>query len=83
MEDEEDEGFIEVDEGPTSRKFRKADIAVLAVGLLSGIVDAFASAATTAYNLAAMHANYEVDRDAFREEAALEIETITGDSNDG
>lgn len=82
MEDEEYEGFIECEE-VTSRKFRKADLAVLALGLVSGIVDAVQATATTAYNLAAMHANYEVDQDTFREEAALEIETITGDSNDG
>lgn len=76
-----DEEF-EVDETePVSRKFRKADLAVLAIGLIHGFVAAAYETTMTAYNLAGMHANYVVDRDTFHEEAALEIETITGEQD--
>lgn len=69
------------DDGPLSRRFRKEDLAVLALGFVHGIVSAFHETATVAYDLAAMHANYKVDQDAFHEEAALAIETITGEES--
>lgn len=73
----DDDDEYEVDH--LSRRFRKADLAVLALGFIHGIVAAAHETTMTAYNLAAMHANYVVDRDKFHDEATLAIETITGE----
>ena len=66
-----------------SRRFRKADLAVLALNLVSDVIGAVHQTAMTAYNLAAAHANYCVDRDNFHEDAALAIETIVNGETDG
>lgn len=78
MDDDEE---FEVEEEHFARKFRRADLAVLALGLVHGFVAAMHETTMTAYNLAAAHANYMVNRDTFAEEAALEIETITGEQD--
>lgn len=78
MDDEE----YEV-QASTARQFIKADLWPLTLGLLEGLLGALHSASVTAYNVAARHANFMHQQDAFRKEAALEIETITAEPTDG
>lgn len=64
-----------------SMRFLAADIPPLVLGLLEGILGAVHAASVTAYNVAARHANFRHEQELFREEAALEIETLTGETN--
>ena len=64
-----------------SMRFMWVDIPPLLLGLLEGITGALHQSAVIAYNVAARHANFKHDQAAFREEAALEIETLTGDTD--
>lgn len=76
-----DEDEFEENEEMNSHKFRAIDAVVLTLGLVHELVSAVYQTTMTAYNLAAAHANYIVDQDNFRKEAALDIETITGEQD--
>lgn len=73
-----DEEFepVWIESAPLSRKFYKVDIVVLGLNLMKGVAQAFADTLDTATDIAAMHANWRVDQDDFRQSAALEIETL-------
>ena len=65
-----------------ARKFRTVDVVVLGFHLLSGISRSFTQTFELAQSLVAGHANYEGQREAFHEEAALELETLIRDGED-
>lgn len=64
---------------PAVRRMRRADYVVLGCFILDEVVSALHTCTVKAYNLAAMHANYVHEQATFREEAAIEIETLTGE----
>lgn len=64
-----------------SMRFMAADIPPLVLGLLEGIVGAVHQGLVIAYNVAARNANFAHEQAIFHEEAAIEIETLTGDSD--
>lgn len=63
------------------RKAGLVDLLVLSLHFVSELTSALHSTAVAAYNIAAQHANHRIDQEAFREQAALEIETLTGDDD--
>lgn len=77
MDEEENDEEL----GYTSRKFHALDIVVLGLSLAHGITQAIARDLATATHLVAAHTNYKIDRENFLEEAALEIETMTGEDD--
>lgn len=85
----DDEEFVEFDlaefmqQPLPSRRFRKSDLVVLPLHLAHGLASAVANTLEIAHDLAAMHSNWDVDRDAFHQSAALEIETLTNGEVDG
>lgn len=79
MDNDDFEAFLAAveDEGAAySRKFRRADVLVVGLNFTKRLIGAFYHTASELTELVAMHANYEVDREAFAEEAALEIESL-------
>lgn len=68
--------LMDVNQPLPGRRFRRADLAVLGLGLLFRLSNAVTSSLEEAHDLIASHANYEIDRDAFHEEAARELETL-------
>jgi hypothetical protein len=64
-----------------SMRFMRCDIAPLVLGLVEGIVGAVHATTVTAYNIAARHANHKHEQAVFYEEAAIEIETMTGETD--
>ena len=66
-----------------SRRFRPIDLAVLGLNLCAGVTRSFANTFELAQSLAAGHANYQGQREAFQEKAAIELETLIehGDEN--
>lgn len=62
---------------PWVRRFRKADLLVLALSFATDVIAAVAVNLETATRLVAGHANFLNDRSDFHEQAALEIETLT------
>lgn len=62
-------------------RFIAADIPPLILGLLEGIAGAVHQSLVIAYNVAARNANFQHDQLTFREEAAIEIETLTGETD--
>lgn len=69
-------------EGRTpARQFQKIDILILAFNLAAEVAEAISDTCASATILLAAHANYNVDREQFRQDAAREIETITGEDN--
>jgi hypothetical protein len=80
---DDDNDFEFVTSSPVQRRAIPFDFVVLGAFLLDELAGAIHSTATAAYNLAAMHANYLHDQATFREEAALEIETMTTGESDG
>lgn len=73
MDDDDD------DYGPVTRRMLPVDYVVMAAFFFDELAGAVHRTATKAYNLAAMHANHIHEQATFREEAALEIETLTGE----
>jgi epoxyqueuosine reductase QueG len=67
---------------PQSRRFMRSDVVVLTLDLVQGMVAAAASTLMDARNVAAMHSNWEYDRNRFHEQAALEIETLIAGETD-
>lgn len=82
MEDEEEYEFLTEDFERVSRRFRRADIFVLALDLAQGVAEAMSETLTTARTLVAMHANWDCDRETFHEQAALEIEMLTSEGEE-
>lgn len=79
MDEEDFETFLDLDVTPLpSRRLRRADVLVLGFGLFYRLSTAVTTTLEQAHDLMAMHANYEVDRDIFQEEASREIEMLTG-----
>lgn len=74
MDDEEYE--------PMSRRFRPLDAVVIALSLAHGIAQAIARDLELTTRLVAAHTNYKIEREMFLEEAALELETLTGDEDE-
>lgn len=75
MEDEFDEETI-------SRKFYPTDMLVVGLDVAYGTAHSVAQGLATLRDLVAFHVNWKFDQDAFHEQAALEIETMTnGDEN--
>lgn len=71
------------DETPLQvRRFQKIDVLILGLNLVQNVAAVVADTFEMATHLVAAHANYNVERERFREDAAREIETITGE-NDG
>lgn len=66
------------DYGPVTRRMLPVDYVVMAAFFFDELAGAVHRTATKAYSLAAMHANHIHEQATFREEAALEIETMTG-----
>lgn len=81
MDDEEDFEFVEfVEMTPPARRFHKVDLIVLGIDLIRGLSQAVTNTLTTTQDLAAMHANFQTQREDFHEQAALEIEMlVTGE----
>lgn len=77
MDDEYDEEEYET----YSRKFQPIDLVVLGLSMAHGIACAIARDLQVATSLVAAHANYNIERAAFHDEAMLEIETITGEQD--
>jgi hypothetical protein len=71
MDDDNFDGTI------PGRRFRLVDLAVVGAGFLSDVVAATETATDLLHNLACRHANWLVNRERFREQAALEIEALT------
>lgn len=66
----------------TSRRLIPADFAVLGLGFARDLVSAVENTLGIAQVLVAGHANYLTELRQFRQEAAIEIETLTsGDDN--
>jgi hypothetical protein len=78
MDDDEYDDFYG---GYHQRPFRKTDLLVVGLGFLTDVSRAVANNLSLLTALAGMHVNYQIEREAFREEAALEIETLTGEDN--
>lgn len=62
-------------------RFIPADIAPLFLGFLEGIIGAWHQSLVVAYNVAARNANFQHEQLIFQEEAAIEIETLTGETD--
>lgn len=78
MDEEEYEIGEEWDVDHPSRRARpKVDFLILGLNLIGGIATAIRDTAEIAVNICAAHANWQVERDVFHEEAAIEIETLT------
>lgn len=81
MDDEEYE-YDEYDVAP-ERRLHPFDFVVLAAGAVAGVTAALSESLTSAYQLAAMHANWLVGRTEFHDQATLELETLmTGDADE-
>jgi hypothetical protein len=79
-----DEGEFEYDEyGPTARRMQSIDLAVLGLDLAAGIFEVLGNTLRAAQGIVAMHANHNMNRDIFYEEAAREIETLISGETDG
>jgi hypothetical protein len=76
----DDEDFFP-DVEDTSMRFMPCDVLPLALGLLEGVASAIHASTVTAYNVAARHANFKHNQAVFLEEAAIEIETLTGEAD--
>jgi hypothetical protein len=77
----DDDFELELEPYELSRRFRKPDFVVLGLDLIAGVVTSVAQTLTMARDCAAMHANWHAERDIFHEEAAREIETLTGEQD--
>jgi hypothetical protein len=64
-----------------SMRFIVADIPPLVFGLLEALTGALHQSLVVAYNVAARNANFKHEQAIFREEAAIEIETLTGETD--
>lgn len=73
---------VESDAFRLSRRFRKADLLVIALDLIACATKSVAETLMMARDTAAMHANWTADQDTFHEEAALEIESMTNGEDD-
>lgn len=73
MDDEEFEGRT------PPRKFQKIDMLIVGFNLASEVFEAVSDAFMSLTVLCAAHANHNVEKEQFRLDAAMEIETITGD----
>lgn len=67
---------------PPARPFHWADLFVLGFDIIANLADAVNDTALQARNLAVMHANHVADQHRFRQQAALEIETMTQRGDD-
>jgi hypothetical protein len=77
-----DEEEYEIGEEWYSRRFQKVDLVIFGVNVTGGTLAAVAASLEALGNALLGHANYNVDRDSFHEEAALEIETMTTGETD-
>lgn len=82
MDDDYEVFMMDLDERLPSRRLRRADFFVVGIGLFYRLSNAITSTLEEAHDFVAMHANYEVDRDAFQEEAALEIEMLVANTEE-
>ena len=80
--DDEDFDFDAIEVQP-ARRFCKADLFVVPFHLLSGVAKAITETFEVCHDLAAMHANFVLYQNDFREQAALEIEQLTSGEQDG
>jgi hypothetical protein len=82
-----DEFEVECDENgdpwSVSRRLIPADFAVLGLGLARDIASAVENTLGMAQALVAGHANFLTNQRLFRQEAAIEIETLTSGDDDG
>jgi hypothetical protein len=74
MDEYEEEEFY-----TPARQLQKIDAVVVTLEFFRQIAAAVADTLGSGVALVAAHANYNVERRQFHEEAALEIETITGE----
>jgi hypothetical protein len=77
VDDDEFEEYDDIESWSPSRKFQIVDLAVLVLNLVRGLSEAFTHTFTLAQQLVAAHANYRVETEDFRQQAAREIETLT------
>ena len=75
--DEDEEGWS------VSRRVIPADFAVIGLGLVRDLFGAFESAFAVTQQIIAGHANFQTNQRLFRQEAAIEIETLTSGDEDG
>ena len=62
-----------------SRPLQKWDFVVLGLNVLSGAAEAVSETLQTLQVLVAAHANHKNDQRIFHQEAAIQIERLTGD----
>lgn len=79
MDDDEYEFMVELP-SPLARRFRKIDLLIVGLSMLSDMTQAVADNATLLHDIVAMHANFKIDQDLFHEEAAMEIEALIADA---
>lgn len=60
-----------------SRKLQRADLAVLGLHLVNGVVSAVSATAALALQCVVGHANHNIERQEMHEQAAREIERLT------
>lgn len=78
MDEEEEYEEYETVRVP-ARRLRRLDAVILGLEFLRAIASAVEDTLGSAVALTAAHANYDVDREEFMNDAAIEIETITGE----
>lgn len=82
MDDEDENSWVAVP--IPGRRFQAADAVVIGFSFLQDIAEAVATAFGYVASVAASHVNFRVEQDAFRQQAAQEIETLIGeDGRDG
>lgn len=62
-----------------SRPLQKWDFVVLGLNLINGVVDSISETLLATQGLVTAHANHKNDLRIFHQEAAIQIEQITGD----
>lgn len=74
---EEEFEYDEEDTVRPCRQLQRADLGVLGLHLVHGVARAFADTAALALQCVVGHANHNVERQQFHEDAAREIERLT------
>jgi hypothetical protein len=80
--DEDEDEWGDVCE-PVAARFSRWDVAIAVFGMFMGIFHAISSCFESLLQASVAAANKEIRDDRFHQEAALEIETLTGGEEDG
>lgn len=79
----DDDDYTPAPRRAPSRPFHWVDLVVLGFDIVAGLTDAINDTALQARNIAAMHANHVWTQHQMQEKAALEIESMTKEGEDG